>query len=58
MKTDRYEKNQEYEGDNEAKSSHIIIDIAHIIAVIAVVGIPAPVQNYHPQGAHHEGNDE
>ena len=58
VKTDGYEKNQEDEGDNEAKSRHVIVDVAHVITVIAVVGVPAPVEDHHTQGTHHEDDDE
>ena len=58
MKTDRNEKNQEDEGHNEAKSCHVIIDIAHVIIVIAVVGVPTPVEDHHTQGTHHEDDDK
>lgn len=56
LKTDREEENKEDDGDHKTGASLVIIDQG--VRVIAVVGVPAPVEHYHPKGAYHEDKDE
>ena len=35
-----------------------LVTVHEGVGVVAVVGVPAPVQHQHPQGARHEHNDE
>ena len=35
-----------------------LVTVYECVWVVAVVGVPAPVQHQHPQGARHEHNDE
>ena len=56
MKTDWEQQKKENKGDHEACPGLILVHQA--VRVIAVVGVPGPVEDHHPQGACHKHNDE
>ena len=56
VKTDGEQEDKEDDGDHKTSASLVIVD--QRVGVIAVVGVPAPVEHYHSQGAYHEDEDE
>ena len=56
MKTDWEQEEEENEGDHKTCSCLVLVHQG--VCVIAVVGVPGPVQDHHPKGTGHEHNDE
>ena len=56
MKTDREQKQEKDEGDHKTCSCLVLVHQG--VCVIAIVGVPGPVEDHHPKGACHEHYDE
>ena len=51
-------KNKEFSEENPPMMRAHLVAVHQGVGVVAVVGVPAPVEHHHPQRARHEHNDE